>query len=156
MKTEERIQKQKLLIEEIGAGFDREGMSPVTGRVLALLMVMDKEQYTFDEIIEELEISKSSASVALKNLEIRGNVEHITLPGDRKRYFRLKARNPFVLIDDFVTKMKHFQEVQGKILELKADHNSRISQFLLELNKIIEFVLGHTEELKERYAAHRK
>ncbi len=156
MKTEDRIREQKLLIEEIGAQFDREGMSPVTGRVLALLMVMDKEQYTFDEIVEELEISKSSASVALKTLEIKGNVEYITLPGDRRRHFRLKARNPFVLIDDFVEKMRQFQKVQERILELKADHNSRISQFLIELNQIIDFVLSNTEEIKEQYAKHKK
>jgi len=156
MKAEERIQKQKILVEEIGAQFDQEGMSPVTGRVLALLMIMDKEQYTFDEIVEELEISKSSASVALKTLEIRGNIEYITLPGDRKRYFRLKARNPFVLIDDFVDKMKGFQKVQERILELKADQSSRISTFLIELNGIIDFVINHTEELKEQYSKHKK
>ena len=152
MKTEDRIREQKLLIEEIGAQFDREGMSPVSGRVLALLMIMDKEQFTFDEIVEELEISKSSAIVALKTLEIKGDIEYMTLPGDRKRHFRLKARNPFVLIDDFVEKMKGFQKVQERILELKADHNSRVSQFLIELNKIMDFVLSNTEEIKDQYA----
>ena len=103
MNTEERIRKQKELVEEIGRHFDREGFQPITGRILALLMVMDKEQFTFDEIIEELQISKSSASNALKNLEIRGNIEYTTLPGDRKRYFHIKRQNSFQIIKTLKT-----------------------------------------------------
>jgi DNA-binding transcriptional regulator GbsR (MarR family) len=151
MKTEDRIQKQRLLVEEIGLGMDKEGFPRISGRILALLMVMDKEQYTFDEIVEELGISKSSASVALKNLELRGNVEYITHPGDRKRYFRIKAKDPFVMIDDFSEKLKQFQTLQAKIISLKADQESRNAKFFKELNEIIEFVLSHTDELKTQY-----
>jgi len=34
-------------------------------------MVMDKEEYTFEEIVEEMQMSKSSVSTALKTLELR-------------------------------------------------------------------------------------
>ena len=70
MNSEERLKKQKELVEEIGRHFDKEGLQPIAGRIVGLLMVMDKEQFTFEEITEELQISKSSASTALKNLEI--------------------------------------------------------------------------------------
>lgn len=151
MKTEERVAKQRLLIEEIGRNFDKEGFQPIAGRILALLMVMDKEQFTFEEIVAELGISKSSASVALKNLELRGNVEYITVPGDRKRYFRMRTLEPFALIDDFTNKMKGFKYMQNQILKLKADPNSRNACFFKEISKMIDFVLGHMDELKDRY-----
>lgn len=152
MKTEERIQQQRLLIEEIGAHLDKEGFQPIAGRVLGLLMVMDKEQFTFEEIVDELGISKSSASVALKNLEIRGNIEYITIPGDRRRYFRIKTLDTFALIDDFAQKLVFIRQLQCRILELKADKNSRNSVFFRDLAKMIDFVLSHLEELKIRYA----
>ena len=155
MKTEERIEKQRLLIEEIGKNFDKEGFQPIAGRILGLLMVMDKEQYTFEEIVAELEISKSSASVALKNLELRGNVEYITIPGDRKRYFRMRTLEPFALIDDFTKKMAGFKHMQSQILELKADPNSRNSIFFRDLSRMIDFVLSHMDELKDRYEKHK-
>jgi len=151
MKTEERIEKQRLLIEEIGMHFDKEGFQPIAGRILGLLMVMDKEQYSFEEIVDELGISKSSASVALRNLEIRGNIEYFTIPGDRKRYFQMRTMDPFALIDDFTTKMSLFKAMQTRILELKADQNSRNAIFFRELSKMIEFVLGHMDALKEKY-----
>lgn len=151
MKTEERVQQQRLLVEEVGRYFDKQGFQPIAGRVLGLLMVMDREQYTFEEITEELDISKSSASIALKNLEIRGNIEYITLPGDRKRYFRIKIMDPFALIDDFANKMGAFKHMHDQILNLKADKNSRASTFISELNRMIEFFLGHMEELRDLY-----
>jgi len=152
MKTEERIQQQRLLIEEIGTHLDKEGFQPIAGRILGLLMVMDKEQFTFEEIVDELGISKSSASVALKNLEIRGNIEYITIPGDRRRYFRIRTLDTFALIDDFAQKLVFIRQLQCRILELKADKNSRNSVFFHDLAKMIDFVLSHLEELKIRYA----
>lgn len=151
MKTEERIQNQRLLVEELGLYFDKQGFQPIAGRILGLLMVMDKERYTFDEITEELDISKSSASVALKNLELRGNIEYITLPGDRKRYFRIKTMDPFALIEDFSAKLFQFQQMHEKVLALKADPQSRNSVFIAELNRMIEFFLSHIGELKDLY-----
>src|SRR6056297_152989 len=100
MKTEERIQKQREVVETMGRFYEEEGLQPAAGRILALLMVMDKERFTFEEIIEELQISKSTASVALQILQTRGDVDYVTLPGDRKRYFELKKKDVLSLIDD--------------------------------------------------------
>ena len=141
MKTEERIQKQRQLVEELGTHFDKQGFQPIAGRILGLLMIMDKEEFTFEEIVEELGISKSSASVALKNLELRENIEYVTYPGDRKRYFRIRTLEPFALIDDFAKKMYFFKELQSRILELKADPNSRNSIFYKDISGMIEFFL---------------
>lgn len=151
MKTEERIAKQRQLVEEMGIHFDKQGFQPIAGRILGLLTVMDKEEYTFEEITEELSISKSSASVALRNLEIRGNIEYITIPGDRKRYFRAKTMNPTMLIDEFASKLTSFQKMHKEVLELKANKDSRVSVFMLELNKMMEFFLANMDHLKQKF-----
>lgn len=151
MKTEERIEKQRELIEEVGRFFDREGLQPVAGRIIGLLMVMDKELYTFEEITEELSISKSSASIALRNLEIRGAIEYITIPGDRKRYFRSRIKDPFSMIDQFAARMIMFQEMASRILELKADKKTRNATFLSEMSHMLEFFTAQIDQLKRQY-----
>ena len=98
MTPEERKNKQKTLVEEIGKYYVKQGIQPVASRIIALLMVMDKEQYTFDEIVEELNISKGAASNALKILDIIKAIDYTTFPGDRKRYFHLKRLNKFALM----------------------------------------------------------
>ncbi|MEA2105551.1 MAG: MarR family transcriptional regulator [Bacteroidota bacterium] len=151
MKNEERVQKQKELIEEIGIYFDKEGFQPIAGRILALLMVMDKERFTFDEIVEELKISKSSASITLRNLEMRGDIEYITLPGERKRYFQINRKDTFSVIDEFEKKILKTKDVLSYVLELKEDQNSPNAVFFKELRDITELLLSSFEKCKEEY-----
>lgn len=151
MNEEERIKKQKELVEELGRYFDKEGFQPIAGRMLAHMMVMDKEKYTFDEIVEELQISKSSASITLKNLEIRGDIEYITLPGDRKRYFRLKKKNIFTLLEDLDKKFTYFNNMLKRTIDLKADKEAPYSLFLEEITEMIEFFLKRIDNAKNDF-----
>ncbi len=151
MEEVERIKKQKELIEQIGRENEREGFQPVPARILGLLMVMDKEEYTFEEIVEEMQISKSSASTALKNLEIRGIIEYITYPGDRKRYFRFVSGEIDGLINEMENKLKRNLIIINQIIDLKKDPNSRNSNFLRTISKGMEFFIKNLDELKIAY-----
>lgn len=151
MTTEERIQKQKELVEEIGRYFDKEGFQPIAGRIQGLLMVMDKEQFTFDEIVNELKISKSSASNALKNLEIRGSIEYITFPGDRKRYFRIKRQDTNSLFEEMKTKFNDLKLLMAYILELKADKNSENSRLFKEYIALTEAAMETFDEILRKF-----
>lgn len=151
MDTDNRIVQQRHLVEEVGLYFDKEGHQPIAGRILGLLLVMDKELFTFEEIIEELNISKSSASIVLRNLEIRGSIEYITLPGDRKKYYRVKTLDPFTLMDQFAQKLSAFKEMSDKIYQLKGDTESRNAVFLSEMSRVIDFFLGRLIHVKDQY-----
>jgi DNA-binding transcriptional regulator GbsR (MarR family) len=147
----DRIQQQQLLIEEIGRHFDREGLQPVAGRILALLMVRDKEEMTFDEITQSLQISKSSASNGLKVLELRDVVEYVTYPGDRRRYFRVKTKDIFSMIDEFKAKMILMKQFNLRIMELKSDKSSRLCKFLADFNDMLGYFQSNFDELKKSY-----
>jgi len=151
MKTEERIQKQKELVEAIGRRNEQEGMQPVAGRIMGLLMVMDKEQFTFDEIVEELQISKSSASIGLKVLQLKDIVEYKTHPGDRKRYFQIKRQEPFYLFEKVKNAMLEKNETMRKIIELKADTNSKNVEFFKDLILITDLFLENYEKMKANF-----
>lgn len=151
MEESERLKKQKELIEFIGRQNEKEGYQPVTARILGLLMVMDKEEYTFEEIVEEMKISKSSASTALKNLEIRGIIEYVTYPGDRKRYFRFVSSDIDGIIDEMENKLKKSQMTIRQIIELKKDPNSRNATFLKDVLMGMEFFIKNMEDLKIQY-----
>jgi len=149
MTTEERVRNQKTLIEEVGRYFDKEGFQPIAGRILGLLTVMDKEAFTFDEICAELQISKGSASTALKLLEIRRSVEYFKIPGDRKRYFRAVTADRFSLVNHMEQRISRFREISEKILELKADRDSRVSLFIRDVLDMISFFSAHLEEIRK-------
>lgn len=148
MTTEERVIKQREVVEQFGRHFDKEGFQPIAGRILGLLLVMDKELYTFDEIIDELQISKSSASNAFRNLEIRGDIEYITLPGDRKRYFRFRKQNAGAIIEVMEKKLNNLRELTGTILELKADQQSENAIYLQDMQRSLCVFLESIAESK--------
>lgn len=151
MEESERLKKQKELIEQIGRENEREGFQPVPARILGLLMVMDKEEYTFEEIVEEMQISKSSASTALKNLEIRGIIEYVTYSGDRKRYFRFVSGEIVGMINEMEAKMIKRLETIHQIIGLKKDTNSRNAMFLKTISTGMEFFIRKLDELKIEY-----
>lgn len=151
MEESERLKKQKELIEYIGRQNEREGYQPVAARIMGLLMVMDKEEYTFDEIVEEMQISKSSVSTALKNLEIRGLIEYVTYPGDRKRYFRTISSEIDNIVNEMESKMMKNLATINQIIELKKDPNSRTSIFLKNIVTGMEFFIKKLDELKIEY-----
>ena len=141
MEESERIKKQRELIERIGRNNERDGFQPVTARILGLLMVMDKEEYTFDEIVDEMQISKSSASNALRNLELRGVIEYVTYPGDRKRYFRFVSGDINEIIAEIEKRMQQKLHIMQQIIELKKNPNSRNAKFLKNVLEGINFFI---------------
>jgi DNA-binding transcriptional regulator GbsR (MarR family) len=155
MEDFERLQKQRELIEIIGIQNEREGYQPVTARIMGLLMVMDKEEFTFDEIVEEMKISKSTASNALKNLELRGVIEYVTYPGDRKRYFRFISADIDDMVNDIEKKIIQNLDTVHQILTLKKNPNSRNSLFLKNILKGMEFFRLQLDQFRKEYKRNR-
>jgi len=151
MTEEERVRKQKALVEAMGRIYEKEGLQPISGRIMGLLTIMDKELFTFDEIVEELQISKGSASNAIKMLELRNVIEYITVAGERKRYFHIKKVDKFTLIDEHNQKLKLTNEFLQSALELKSDKNSGNALFLRDLIDMIDFFMGKFQEFKDEY-----
>jgi len=151
MTSEERIKKQKELVEAVGQTYAKKGLPHTTGRILGLLTIMDKEQYTFDEIVEELQISKASASNSLRMLEMKNVIQYNTVPGDRKRYFRLRKQERFALIDEHVINMKETRDFLQTVLDLKANKDSDSAVLLGNLIDMLNFYLPKFEELKKEY-----
>lgn len=151
METSGRLESQKDLVEYIGRIHEKEGYQPVAARIVGLLMVMDKEEYTFDEIVEALSISKSSASVALRNLEIRGVIEYITHPGDRKRYFRFVSLNLDRLIHEIHAKLQRDISIIEQIIALKENPDSRNALLLKSISRGMTFFMNKMEEFRAEY-----
>ena len=62
------------------------GISRTLGQVYALLYVRN-EPLSLDQIVEELEMSKASVSIACRQLYAFGAVRHTSLKGDRRDFY---------------------------------------------------------------------
>ncbi|MBK6526704.1 MAG: MarR family transcriptional regulator [Crocinitomicaceae bacterium] len=65
---------QKDLIEKLGITYENTGMSAVSARILALLLVADDPDLSFDQLRTTLGISKSATSNSLTLLINTGKI----------------------------------------------------------------------------------
>ena len=149
-------EQQQDLVERIGVAHDRLGLPPAAGRVLGLLLVSSQPELTFDQIREELGLSKSSTSTALNLLLRVGSVEYSTRPGDRKRYFRkrydawedrvLERFDIFFSLGDLIAEAAELQQGDS---DTSSQAKVRMADYLSYLKREIH---GAHENWKQRGA----
>lgn len=84
------LQREKEeLIELFGVHFETlYHLPPLASRILGTLIVdSQKPGFTFENLVEVTNASKSSVSTAVNLLLKLGKITYITLPGDRKKYY---------------------------------------------------------------------
>lgn len=102
-------------IEETGKVFEKFGLTPMQGRIVAYFIISDPPEKTFDELVKFFKASKSSISNSLNYLLQSKIVDYKTFSSDRKRYF--------YITDSFFT--IYFGKVLENVKELKS-HAYRI------------------------------
>jgi len=79
---------QRTFVDRLGQAAGADGLSPIAGRLFALLLLAD-EPRSLDELAEALGVSKASVSTDARRLLERGIVERVTRAGDRRDYYEL-------------------------------------------------------------------
>lgn len=96
-------------IEETGKVFEKFGLTPMQGRIVAYFTISDPPEKTFDELVDYFKASKSSVSNSLNWLLQNKIIDYKTFASDRKRYF--------FLTDSFFR--VYFMKVLENVAELK-------------------------------------
>ena len=144
--TNDKCKKLEAKIEEMGVIFEKKGLSPMTGRVFAFLLLAEPPHKDFYEIQEALKASKSSISNALKNLQSTGKVDYITFSGDRRRYFRVNSRSWLKGIQEEIEKVSDLRDLLKEVLEERA--GSKHLAFNEGLKEIVDFHSFITDKAK--------
>lgn len=149
--TEEKLN----YIEEAGITFELFGMTRMAGRILGFLIICDKDAVSFNELKEVLNASKGSISGTTKQLINVGFVEPVSLPGDRKTYYRisnlkvgsiLRARiQLFLKFADVLDRGRNLKEKEDRVSEWSRE----VSAFYRWLGDEIDEVLQKWEDEKE-------
>ena len=75
-------------IDFMGRALEEQGLSPIAGRMLGLL-IFDGEARSFSELAEELGVSRGSISANARLLVNKGTIVKENRAGDRQDYFRI-------------------------------------------------------------------
>lgn len=142
--------KKKLFIEKIGVKTEKMGYSPVAGRIVGTLLLAEPPYMTFEELCESLSASKSTISTSLNFLmnNEKGIIEYFTLPGDRKRYFKISYDNWLKHICSIPEDIRTGTQLLQEILSYRSENNLD-PEFTKGCEKILSFHLYLTEKISE-------
>ncbi|MDX9772362.1 MAG: helix-turn-helix domain-containing protein [Bacteroidales bacterium] len=130
------LQEQELTnagsqVYETGKVFEKFGLAPVNGRVLALFTVSEKAELTFEQICDYFGTSKSVISNSLNLLLSRKLIDFRTYKTGRKRYFFLTDRFFMVYFGEVLAAMGELREVIYKTLSQNPSGSPEVSSRML-------------------------
>lgn len=160
MEVELNIKKKKL-VERLGVFIENENnMAPLEARIFATLILTGKEGITFENIVKDLNASKSTICTHLNTLQATGRVSYITKTGDRKRYFKLTPNRLVRVMNEMLDKWNLHYEIHTDIIEYKKEANKlsnlETEEFDIKFHEkyllFLEEVSGAVKKLKKTIA----
>ena len=148
--------KKLELIEELGMHFEKTGTMPAASRIFALLIIADQNELTFEEIYETLNMSKSAASNGINLLISTGRVEYITRPGERKRYFRCKAKSLKEGVQRSLDNIVVFNSLLKQVMVQRAQETNELNKGLEEVVGYLDFMIIELPGLFEKWESLKK
>jgi DNA-binding transcriptional regulator GbsR (MarR family) len=154
-------EEKKNLVEELGVFFERRHeLPPLAARIYALLVLTGKEGYSFDNLKEFTQASKSSVSTNLNLLTSLKFLEFYTKTGFRKRYFRSSGSYISNMLNEHFDAIAKELVLVRKVNEYNKDHHpdkynekkylGRIFQNFLETSKLnLEKTLNEIQSFQD-------
>jgi len=143
-------EKKIAYIEETGLLFEKLGMTRMAGRIFGYLIVCDEEQASFDQIRKALQASKGSISGTVKQLLHIDMVEAVSLPGDRKTYYRIGKMKIGDILRARMGQFTAFADALAKGEKMKTNKDD-ISDWLIEVSTFYRWVGGQLDEIINKW-----
>jgi DNA-binding transcriptional regulator GbsR (MarR family) len=85
------MHEQQQYVEDVGVYFEKAGLTRMAGRIIGWLLICDPPLQTMQDIGAALGASKSAISTALWQLQQYTLVDRVSLPGERRDYYRVRG-----------------------------------------------------------------
>jgi DNA-binding transcriptional regulator GbsR (MarR family) len=142
-------EQARMRLIEVGARAAQDlGVGRMVGQILVYLY-LSEDARSLDNIVEDLHVSKASASIAARQLESLGLVHRVWMPGDRRSYYRTAENIRAALQQGLLTVVK--QRVESVGAELDAVHGDLSKALGSRKSKDHEtqFLFGRVKRAKE-------
>ncbi len=155
MNSQQQVE-DKHFAEEVGIFFEQTGMPRMAGRILGWLMISDPPHQTTGELTQALLASKGSISTMTRLLIRLGLIERLSLPGQRRDYFRIKIGAWHQMLKESMVQVTAFRQLAEHGLELIEDKAHFNRQWLEEMRNMYAFFEREFPTLLERWEQEHK
>lgn len=136
----------KKVVEKFGIYFDEVGLNKTYGRLFGFFMIT-KEPVSMSQLVEKLQISKSTASTEIRRLLSMGVIEKVLLADQRADFYQLK-KNIWTL--NLKQKIQDIKKLQSIIKEIPCNELEHFVQ-LKEMANYCIFIESELEAIVAKY-----
>ncbi|MBL8156898.1 MAG: MarR family transcriptional regulator [Anaerolineae bacterium] len=129
--------KKQQFVEDCGLYFERVGLTRIAGKIIGWLLICEPPYQDQMDMVTALGASKSSISVALKDLTTLYLVERFTVPGDRRTFYRTSKdmwSRSFRARMHQLTELKELGERGLAALDGESPQRRRRLEFMRDMN----------------------
>lgn len=141
-------------VESIGGYFAQYGLPDIAGRLMGLVMVTDRA-LTLDDLATALGVSRASVSTNIRIIKATGFVEQISLPNDRRDYYRCSSDPWGASLRANIVGIDALADIARRGLLAIRDEDGRARQHVEELLEFAEFYLEEERGVLQRWREHR-
>jgi DNA-binding transcriptional regulator GbsR (MarR family) len=154
--TTEKEVLSKELVEKSGVLMEQMGFTRMIGRLMGYLFIAEPPYKTFTDIQDYLQASKSSISTSLQFVINQGLVVYFTVPGDRKRYFKLNAESWSDLIKKDIGQLTQARKLIEECIAVRSEAYPQFNRSLKEISDLYAFLEKELPVLIERWEKSRR
>lgn len=136
----ERYYEQKHFVEDIGLYFEHMGLPRMAGRVLGVLLISDPPEQSLNDLVEELQASKSSMSTTTRLLSEMGLIERVPSAKPREVAFRFKPGGWVVFMRMRLRLMASLHQIAERGLELLKGDPPALQERLQEAHDMFSLI----------------
>jgi DNA-binding transcriptional ArsR family regulator len=146
---------ESTFVEEMGHFLGTSGMTPMSGRMWAWLLICDPPEQTASDLATELHASRGAISGTARLLESAGMIRRGRRRGDRSEYFSAPAGALEALLTDAGSMYGRFRAITEVGLAVLADRPPAVSARLREVHAAFTFFEREYPALIARYLRER-
>lgn len=146
--------EQQRFIESVGLYFEQYQLSRIGGRLLGLLTLLGGP-FTLDQLSGALGVSRASVSTNIRVLVTLGIADHVSLPGDRRDYYRF-SEDPWQHgMEARITSTRTMRRLAEQGLAIVAPTDTVARPHLEEWLDFCDFMIEDTHGMIARWQARR-
>ena len=139
-------------IESMGIYFERYGLPRIGGRILGLLMVADRP-LSLDDMASTLHVSRASVSTNMRLISASSLADHISLPGDRRDYYRFGRDTWERALKTEVEGIVLLRRIAERGLAAVSDAENTAREHLEEALEFCDLLVKDRQRTMERWRA---
>ncbi len=147
--------RQAAFVEEMGQYLSSVGMTPMSGRLLAWLLISDPVEQTAADLADALRASRGAVSGSVRQLETAGFIRRSRRRGDRREYFSVPPGSMRALVSNASRIYHGLTEIAGHGVGVVADLPPPARRRIEEFHDLVGFIERTLPALLDQYAIER-